>query len=154
MNEEELEDPGVIDKEEEVDLLPVMKQLLNQVKDMQERLDYYENRRDGGGVNPNESAALRMVNLTYDTDDQHLPELTRIPIQAASVHALGMTLESLTEEGVINLQQPLSRILRNNYFRLMRSVNGTHLGRGVRLAEEQASAAQEDKAEEREFGHG
>lgn len=98
-----------------------------------------------------DAALLRMVNLMYDTDDKHLPELTRIPIQAARPHALGMMLECLFDEDIQNGSVPLSKKLRLNYFRLMRSVGGIHLGRGVRLAEEQA-AAETEKGIEMDLG--
>ena len=96
-------------------------------------------------------ALLRMVNHLYNTDDEHLPELTRIPINAARPLALGMALESILDEDVQSGEVPLSKKLRNYYFRLMRSVGGVHLGRGIRLAEEQA-AAEIERAEELELG--
>ena len=73
--------------------------------------------------------------------------MTRIPIQAVRPHALGMMLEALFDPEVQSGEVPLSRILRNAQFRLMRSVGGIHLGRGVRLAEQQAEAEQEQAAE-------
>jgi hypothetical protein len=127
----------------------ILQMMVSQQKEFADRLTEMED-QNKNKTSANE-ALLRMVNLTYDTDDQHLPELTRIPIQAARPHALGMMLESLFDEDVQDGSVPLSRKLRNSYFRLMRSVGGVHLGRGVRLAEEQASAEQE-KAEEFDLG--
>jgi hypothetical protein len=126
-------------------ILNALKALSAQNKELFERMADIEKKSTAA------DALLRMVNLMYDTDDKHLPELTRIPINAVRPHALGMMLESLMDEDVQSGKVPLSRILRNNYFRLMRSVGGVHLGRGVRLAEEQASAEAE-KAEEMELG--
>jgi len=127
----------------------ILQMIVSQQKELGDRLSDIEKHNDDKS---NASAALlRMVNLTYDTDDEHLSELTRIPIQAARPHALGMMLESLFDEDIQVGEVPLSRKLRNSYFRLMRSVGGVHLGRGVRLAEEQASAEQE-KAEEFDLG--
>ncbi len=121
--------------------------LLKAIEALTERIEELEEREN----NSTSAALLRMVNLTYDTDDNHLPELTRIPISSARPHALGMMLESLLDPDIQDGSVPLSRKLRNYYFRLMRSVGGIHLGRGVRLAEEQASSEAE-KAEEMELG--
>ena len=125
----------------------LLQTMIAQQKELADRLEDLEKK----GSSTAADALIRMVNLTYNTDDDHLPELTRIPIQAARPHAIGMMLESILDEDVQNGTVPLSRKLRNYYFRLMRSVGGIHLGRGVRIAEEQASAETE-KAEEMELG--
>lgn len=127
--------------------LALLQAIVTQQKDMMDRMDELEQK----GTASSADALLRMVNLTYNTDDVHLPELTRIPLQAARPHALGMMLESLLDDDVQSGEVPLSKKLRNYYFRLMRSVGGVHLGRGVRLAEEQA-ASEAEKAEEMELG--
>lgn len=129
------------------ELRTLIQTIINQQQELSERLNEMEKRN----TTTSADALIRMVNLTYDTDDRHLPELTRIPINAARPHALGMMLESLFDEDIQQGTIPLSRKLRNYYFRLMRSVGGIHLGRGVRLAESQAEA-EEEKAEEMELG--
>lgn len=129
------------------DTLAILQAIVSQQKDIMDRMEELEKK----GTASSADALLRMVNLTYDTDDVHLPELTRIPLPAARPHALGMMLESLLDDDVQSGEVPLSRKLRNYYFRLMRSVGGVHLGRGVRLAEEQA-ASEAEKAEEMELG--
>lgn len=118
-------------------------------KELTERIEDLEKSNAASSAD----AILRMINLMYDTDDKHLPELTRIPINAVRPHAYGMMLEALFDEDVQSGKVPLSRVLRLAQFRLMRSVGGVHLGRGVRLAEEQASAESE-KTDELELGGG
>ena len=144
LSEKETKSNGHGDNSEVVEMLKVIQ---SQQKDLSDRLDDMEKK----GSSVTADALLRMVNLTYDTDDSHLPELTRIPLNAVRPHALCMMLESIFDEDVQDGSTPLSKKLRNYYFRLMRSVGGIHLGRGVRLAEEQA-AAETEKAEEMELG--
>lgn len=128
-------------------LKAVIQTMVLQQKEMVERLDDIEKGKDTG----TSAALLRMVNFMYDTDDVHLPELTRIPIQAARPLAYAMGLDSLLHRKTQKDGKSLNENIRNNYFRLMRSVGGVHLGRGVRLAEEQAAAAAEE-AEETDLG--
>lgn len=129
------------------DITALLTNIANQQQELMERIEELEKKKGAS----NSEALLHMVNFLYNTDDEHLPELTRIPIQAARPHALGMMLESLLDPEIQSGEVPLSRKLRNYYFRLMRSVGGVHLGRGVRLAEEQA-ASEAEKAEEIELG--
>ena len=134
-------------KGSQADLMAVIQTMALQQKELIERLEDIEKGKDNG----TSAALLRMVNFMYDTDDVHLPELTRIPIQAARPLAYAMGLDSLIHRKKDNDGKTLSENIRNNYFRLMRSVGGVHLGRGVRLAEEQAAAAAEE-AEETDLG--
>jgi hypothetical protein len=124
----------------------LLQTILNNQKELVDRLEAVEK-----GKVTSADSLLKMVNFLYDTDDKHLPELTRLPINAVSAHAFGMCLESIFDEDVQSGKVPLSSKLRNHYFRLLRSVGGVHLGRGVRLAEEQAQSEAEE-AEEMELG--
>ena len=124
----------------------LLQTVLQSQKDIVDRMEAMEK-----GKVTSADSLLKMVNFLYDTDDKHLPELTRLPINAVSAHAFGMCLESIFDEDVQSGKVPLSSKLRNYYFRLLRSVGGVHLGRGVRLAEEQAQSESE-AAEEMELG--
>lgn len=134
-------------KADNSELIELVRSIAARQEELSERLDEIEKKKQTSSAD----ALIRMVNLMYDTDDKHLPELTRLPINAVRPHALGMMLEAIFDEDVQAGETPLSRKLRNNYFRLMRSVGGIHLGRGVRLAEEQA-ASEAEKAEEMDLG--
>ena len=123
----------------------MLKALIENQNKLQERLDYIE----GNNANINSKALLQMVNFLYDTDDKHISELSRIPVTSARPLAYGMALEAILDPKMKDI--PLSQVLRNNYLRLMRSVGGIHLGRGLRLAEDQAAAAAEE-AEEMDLG--
>jgi hypothetical protein len=133
-------------KEEEStsELKAIMKDVIKGQKDINDRMNDYEKKRS-----VEERALLQMVNFLYDTDDKHIAELTRIPVPSARPFALGMALETILDEDKKDI--PLSRTVRINYMRLMRSVGGVHLGRGLRLAESQAEAAATE-AEEMELG--
>lgn len=128
-------------KKKDDGLYDLIQQVSRQQKDLADRLDAMEKKKQ-----PTGEAALRLVNLTYNTDDEHLPELTRVPIQAVRPHALGMMLESIFDDDIQSGEVPLSRKLRNYYFRLMRSVHGEHLARGTQIAENQIQ--NESEAEE------
>jgi len=130
------------------DLKAMLQTIIANQQEQAERLGELE---EGKDKNNTSEALLRMVNFLYNTDDKHILELTRIPIQTAQPLALGMTLDSLMDDDVQSSEVSLSQKLRLYYFRLMRSVGGVHLGRGIRLAEEQA-AAEAEKAEEFELG--
>lgn len=146
-NENELEAVYIEDRVQSLEILTVLKQIQSNQKELNERIEELENKKTGMS-----EAALRLVNLMYDTDNQHLPELTRIPLNSVRPHALGMTLESILDEDVQSGKVPLSRILRNNYFRLMRSVNGKHLGNGIGLASDQSREEQEQENEDVDLG--
>lgn len=135
---EENEELGQSDSQR---ILAMLENISRQQGELQERVEELEKSTTSA------DASIHMMNFLYNTDDKHLPELTRIPIQSVRPHALGMMLESLFDPEVQSGEVPLSRILRNAQFRLMRSVGGIHLGRGVRLAEQQAEAEQEQAAE-------
>jgi len=123
------------------EVLSLLQAISKKQEEQDERLvDLEEGTRQG-------AAALRMVNLTYDTDDDHLPGLTRIPLRAARPFALAMTLDDLTDPDVLSGKVSLQHRFHRHYFHLMRSVGGEHLKRGVELAGEQASSEAEKGAE-------
>lgn len=126
------------------DLKSMLKIVMQNQQDINDRLDNNERKSIA-----NEKALLQMVNFLYDTDDKHIPELTRIPVAAARPFALGMALETILDDATKDI--PLSKTVRLNYMRLMRSVGGIHLGRGLRLAEDQAQAVA-DASEEMDLG--
>lgn len=132
-----------------IDIEDALQAILAQQQALSQRLEELE--EETSKHNGDNKALLQMVNFLYDTDDKHIYELTRIPIQSARPLALGIMLDSLFDPDVQSGEVPLSHKLRLAYLRLMRSVGGVHLGRGMRLAEEQA-AAEAEKVEELELG--
>lgn len=124
--------------------------LISQNKELVERIEELESKK----ANINSEAMLRLVNFLFDTDEKHLPELTRISsMQSVRLHAYGMMLEARFDPDVQNGTVPLSRKLREYLFRLSRSFGGIHLGTGIQLAQNQA-AAEAEKVEEYNMGEG
>lgn len=130
------------------DLRQLLQLAIRGQQELAERLEELEGKKSDAAA-----AQLQMVNYLYDTKDEHLLELTRLPIHSVRPIAYGMMLESLFDPRVQSGEIPLSRVLKYFYFRGMRSVGGVHLGRGIRLAEQQAEAAEEEM-EERNLGGG
>ena len=93
------------------------------------------------------AAQLRLVNLLYDTDDIHLPGLTRLPLLAVKPFAIGMMLDAVTKAEVRSGKVSLSEVYRRNYFLLMRSVEAEAFNKGIGLAGEQAASEAEKGAE-------
>ena len=123
------------------EMLSLLQGIAKKQQEIDERLEELEEGTQKG------AAALKMVNLMYDTDDKHLPGLTRIPLRAARAFALSMTLNDLTDPDVMAGKVSLQHRFYMYYFQLMRSVGGEHLKRGVALAGEQAATELEKGAE-------
>jgi hypothetical protein len=130
---------------QEIDMVAIAKMMSDQqtlIKELHERLEYVEKNKDKTG-----EALLQMINHSYNTPDDRMSEMTRIPIQAARPLAYAEGLDSVLHRKKDG--KSLSERIRLNYYHLMRSVGGVHLGRSIRLAEDQASAAAEDEEYER-----
>lgn len=145
VKKEKREDSKVSDNGANPEVLNLLKAIAAKQVEQDERLEELE---AGSGKS---AAALRMVNLMYDTDDEHLTGLTRIPLRAARPFALGMTLDALTDPDVMAGKVSLQHKFNMYYFQLMRSVGGEHLKRGVDLAGEQA-ASEVEKGSELDLG--
>lgn len=129
------------------EVIALLNTLVAKQQELSERIEEVEDKNVRG------EAALRMVNLLYDTDDTHLPSLTRIPLGAVRPFAISMTLDALTNPKVMSGEVSLHHIYRTCYFQLMRSVGGLHLDKGRELAGEQA-ASEADKGAELDLGGG
>ena len=128
------------------EVLGYLKAIVAKQQEQEERLEELES---GKGK---EMAQLRLVNLLYDTDDKHLPGLTRLPLRAVKPFAIAMMLDKVTSpevrEGKVSLQQ----VFYTNYFMLMRSVGGDAFKQGVGLAGEQAASEGEVQGAEFRLG--
>lgn len=126
----------------ELKMASTMEAVLGLTKELSERLDEVESRKDGAG-----EAKLKLTNIVFDTTDERMPELTNIPLSAARNYARSMMLEHMNDPDVRSGKVKLSAILRTSYFRLLRSVGGVQLMRGTRLASEQTANEGEDEDE-------
>lgn len=105
-------------------------------------------RHDGAG---NQEALLRLVNVLFDTDEEHLPELTEIPRNAVFPLSIQMMKEGALDPERKKNHIPLTRVWRISWMKLMRSVGRKHFMIGSTLASEQAQAEAEKAEEELEW---
>jgi len=105
------------------------------------------------GVQKEEAALLRLVNLCFDTETgieeltgkDKLAELTDIPRRMVNHLAIQMMREVALNPRRLELGIPLSKCWRVFFFQLMRSVGRKHLLTGIGLAESEiASQAPEE----------
>jgi len=123
------------------EMLALLQSVVNKVTEFDERITEME---DGRGK---EQSQLRLINLLYDTDDKHLPGLTRLPLTAVKPFAVAMMLDAIMSEEVRSGKMSLPSVFRTSYFHLMRSVGAEALNKGNELAAEQASQEAEKGAE-------
>jgi len=123
------------------EMLAILQSIANKQTEHEERLTEVE---EGRG---REQSQLRLINLLYDTDDKHLPGLTRLPLTAVKPFAVAMMLNALRNEDVRSGKASLQSVFRTSFFLLMRSVGAEALNKGNELAAEQASQEVEKGAE-------
>lgn len=116
----------------------------DRIEDLEDRM---EERRDG-------QANLRLVELTYNTDDTHILELSNISGMQVRPIAAVKSLEHIGDPKVVAGEQSLAGIYVNYILRGRRSVDGKHLGRGVMLAEGQIESQGEGEEGVREIDMG
>lgn len=115
-------------------LAEALRSFSDRLEDLEERLE-----EDHKG----NQAQTRMVELTYNTDDSHILELSNISGMQVRPIAAVKSLEHIGDPDVIAGNQSLAGIYVNYILRGRRSVEGKHLGRGVMLAEGQIESAGE-----------
>jgi hypothetical protein len=125
----------------QAEMLAILQSIASKQTELDERITEVE---DGRGK---EQSQLRLINLLYDTDDKHLPGLTRLPLTAVRPFAIAMMLDALRSEDVRSGKVSLPSVFRTSYFLLMRSVGAEALNKGNELAAEQASQETEKGAE-------
>ena len=103
-------------------------------------------------------ALLKLVNVLYDTDENKLPQLTRLTRREVFPMSLQMMKEQVFNKDRIKVNDdgtittiPLTKIWRNGYMQLLRSVDKWYFMLGAGLAHEQASAEAEKADEEMEL---
>lgn len=101
-----------------------------------------------------ETANLRLVNLTFDTQTgietlvkEKIAEMTVIPRRMINSLALQMTRELARSPERVRLEIPLTKIWRVCFFMLMRSVGAGQLNKAVMLAESQLATQTEEAGE-------
>lgn len=121
--------------------------ILSNQQDLNDRIDDIEKKSGDGG------ARLLIAERMFNTDSEHLPELTIMPLRAVRPYSRAMAAASIMDDEVQKGKKSLATIRREAVFRLMRSVKGNFAEKGVRLAEQQA-ASEGEKGEEYSAGQG
>lgn len=116
------------------EVLGLLQIMAKKQQELDERLEEMEE------TGSKRAAELEIIRLIYDTDDKHLPGLTRLPMQAVRPFARAMMLHALHDPDVRSGKKSLSETYRTAYFTLMRSVSGEHLQKGRELALEKVQS--------------
>lgn len=90
-------------------------------------------------------AALKLVNILYETPEELLAELSEIPRNAVLPLSIIQMKEELLDPNRDKMARPISKCWRMNYYRLMRGVGRAHFMTGTSIAKEQINSAGELK---------
>lgn len=90
-----------------------------------------------------DAAALRLVNLTFNTPTNLMSQMTVLPKRHALLFAM---MEALDVENVLDpkRKKSLPTLFRESFYRHMRSVGGVHLNSARMLAEAQLNTEEEE----------
>ncbi len=124
-----------------------MEVLAQAIRDIGERLDDIEEKRDASGV-----ARLLITERLYNTDRKHLPELTRISLRMVDPLSLADTAAAVLDEDVQEGKTSLGQKRQESIYRHLRSVGGKLLNDASELAKEQTRTAEVEAAEQWEAG--
>jgi len=97
-------------------------------------------------------AKLLIASLAYDTPDNRLAELSRIPLTMVDPLVTDMTLDALLDEEVLEGRKSLGEIETLTYLKLMRSVGGEHLKKARETAEEEKASEGDQSGKEFRLG--
>ena len=133
---EEIEEKGPLEEPDELDPGSdgqALQMIMQAVQQMTERLDYLENRKEAGDV-----AKLYIANRMFNTDPNHLRELTIVPLRGVKSLANSDTVGSILMPAVQSGDVTLAQVWKESHHRYMRSVKGNLLEKGKELALEEA----------------
>ena len=82
-------------------------------------------------------AKLLIASLAYDTPDNRMSELSRIPLTMVDALVTDITLDALLDTEVLEGRKSLGEVELLAYLKLMRSVGGEHLRKARETAEEE-----------------
>lgn len=96
-------------------------------------------------------AEVKLVDALFDTSEEQLPSLTRIDRRAVLPLSIQIMKEQALDPERIKNHIPLSRVWRNAYFKLQRSVDRWYFMVSAGLAREQMQTKEEETVEGEEF---
>ncbi len=130
--------------------------LLEQLRALNSRLDNMEGAiEETRNTNrANSEATLKLVNFIFNTDNEHMPELSFISPMAVESLVDSMTLDAMTDEDVITGKVSLNKKMIMLFLRFQRSVRGRLLlGIGKEaLGEQLTTQGEQEASDEFEMG--
>ena len=131
------------------DLAAALKALVAMQQEVAERLEDLESKKDLGG-----EAKLLIATRVFDTDREHLPEMTNIPLRAVKPYSLADMSARILDPDVQCGRVTLGQIRRESVYRHLRSVKGNLLDKGTQLAMEETKQAEVEDIEGTALGRG
>ena len=128
-------------------LAEALKALTAMQQEVSERLEELESKKDLGG-----EAKLLIATRVFDTDRNHLPEMTNIPLRAVKPYSLADMSARILDPDVQCGKVTLGQIRRESVYRHLRSVKGNLLEKGTQLAMEQTRQAEMEDADKMDLG--
>lgn len=110
-------------------------------RDIGERLDYIESKKDAS-----QQARLEIIQRLYNTDNEHLPELTRISLRMVDPLSLADTAAAILSPAVQSGEITLGQIRRVSMYRHLRSVKGDFIEKAAQISLEQVRTSEEEAA--------
>ena len=129
------ETPKVVEEEDvdgdEKEMMGLLRQVLHKQQEQDEQIAELA-AKDATG-----QAKLLIASLAYDTPDNRMPELSRIPLTMLDPLVTDMTLDALLDPEVLAGTKSLGEVELLAYLKLARSVGGEHLKKARETAEEE-----------------
>lgn len=113
--------------------------VLNAITDLNERIDYIENKKDAKG-----QATLLIADRMFNTDRKHLPEMANNSLRTIRPLADSDTAGSVLNPEVQSGKTTMAETWKESYYRHMRGLKGNLMGLAKELALEQTRSAEND----------
>ena len=116
---------------DEKEMVGLLRQLLHKQQEQEEQIAELSAKDVTG------QAKLLIASLAYDTPDNRMSELSRIPLTMVDALTTDITLDALLDDEVLAGTKSLGEVELLAYLKLMRSVGGEHLRKARETAEEE-----------------
>ena len=127
--------PKVVEEKDgdgdEKEMMELLRQMLHKQQEQDEQIAELSAKDVTG------QAKLLIASLAYDTPDDRMPELSRIPLTMVDALVTDITLDAILDEKVLAGTKSLGEVELLAYLKLMRSVGGEHLRKARETAEEE-----------------
>jgi len=121
----------------------------NFARDVNQRFEDMERKQDSSGA-----AKLLIANRMFDTDSEHLPEMSNNPLRTIRPLADAATAAAILDDDVQSGKKSLGCVWRDSYYRHMRGLRGNLLEKAKDLAMEEARSVEKEPYDESSLGKG